>query len=117
ELWADYVGRVRELAASAATRAGVDPEMLAVILLGATMLWSLRVQSGAESAAATARYRRELKRLMLYGVVRPEAHGDLVGAGRRPRGRQRGKARRAVGGSPTQRERLRTPVSGARSRA
>jgi hypothetical protein len=54
--------------------------MLAVILLGATMLWSLRVQSGGASVAATRRYLRELKRLMLYGVIRPEHHDDVVAA-------------------------------------
>ena len=54
--------------------------MLAVILLGATMLWSLRVQSGGASAAATRRYLRELKRVMLYGVIRPEEHPDVVAA-------------------------------------
>lgn len=80
DLWDDYVARVRQLAASPGSREGIDPEMLAVVLLGATMLWSLRVQSGAESAAATERYRRELKRLMLDGVVRRESHGDLVAA-------------------------------------
>jgi len=80
DLWDDYVGRVRQLAASPSSREGIDPEMLAVVLLGATMLWSLRVQSGAERAAATDRYRREIKRLMLDGVVRREAHGDIAEA-------------------------------------
>jgi hypothetical protein len=49
-----------------------------VILLGATLLWSLRVQSGGASAAATRRYLHELKRVMLYGVIRPEQHPDVV---------------------------------------
>jgi AcrR family transcriptional regulator len=83
ELWRDYVGRIRRLAASPESRDGIDGEMLAVILLGATLLWSLHVQSGAASAAANGRYLRELKRLMLYGVVRPERHADLVAAVRR----------------------------------
>jgi hypothetical protein len=74
--------------------------MLAVLLLGA-MLWSLRVQSGAERAAATARYRRELKRLMLDGVVRREAHRDLVEAIRGDVASTRSRrARRAVTRSP-----------------
>ena len=80
ELWRDYVGRIRSLAASPDSRDGIDGEMLAVILLGATLLWSLHVQSGAASATANGRYLRELKRLMLYGVVRPERHADLVAA-------------------------------------
>jgi AcrR family transcriptional regulator len=77
-LWKDYVKRMRRLAADG--RGGIDSEMLAVILLGATLLWSLRVQSGAASASANRRYLRELKRLMLYGAVRPERHADLVAA-------------------------------------
>ena len=80
ELWEGYVERVRALAASAAAQPDADGDMLAVILLGATMLWSLRVQSGGASPAATRRYLRELKRMMLYGVVRPERHPDVVAA-------------------------------------
>ena len=80
ELWEGYVDRVRALAASAAAQPDADGDMLAVILLGATMLWSLRVQSGGASPAATRRYLRELKRLMLYGLIRPEAHADVVAA-------------------------------------
>lgn len=80
EMWEGYVERVRALAASAAAQPDADGDMLAVILLGATMLWSLRVQSGGASAAATRRYLRELKRMMLYGVVRPERHPDVVAA-------------------------------------
>lgn len=84
DLWRDYVERMRQLAASPGARAGADGDMLAVILLGATMLWSLRVQSGGASVAATRRYLRELKRLMLYGVIRPEHHADVVAAVRAP---------------------------------
>lgn len=78
ELWQGYVDRMRALAASPGARSDADGDMLAVILLGATMLWSLRVQSGGASPAATRRYLRELKRFMLYGVIRPEDHADVV---------------------------------------
>jgi len=80
ELWEGYVERVRALVASAGTCSDADGDMLAVILLGATMLWSLRVQSGGASSAATRRYLRELKRVMLHGVIRPEQHPDVVAA-------------------------------------
>lgn len=80
DLWLDYLERMRQFAASPGARAGADGDMLAVILLGATMLWSLRVQSGGASVTATRRYLRELKRLMLYGVLRPEENGDVVAA-------------------------------------
>jgi len=80
DLWRDYLARMRQFAASPGARAGSDGEMLAVILLGATMLWSLRVQSGGASVNSTRRYLRELKRLMLYGVIRAEHHDDVVAA-------------------------------------
>ncbi|MBM4242777.1 MAG: TetR/AcrR family transcriptional regulator [Deltaproteobacteria bacterium] len=80
ELWEGYVERVRALVASAGTSPDADGDMLAVILLGATMLWSLRVQSGGARAATTRRYLRELKRVMLHGVIRPEQHPDVVAA-------------------------------------
>lgn len=80
ELWGDYLERMRQFTAGAAARPGADAEMLAVILLGATMLWSLRVQSGGASRGTTRRYLRELKRLMLYGVLRPERNADVVAA-------------------------------------
>jgi len=96
ELWADYLARVQHLAAGG--RDDVDAEMLAVVLLGATLFWALRVQSGAERAADTGRYARELKRLLLYGAVAPAQHPDLVQAvhggvksarGQRARARQK----------------------------
>ncbi len=102
-LWNDYVQRMRHLAASVDSRAGIDSEMLAVILLGATVLWSLRVQSGAARAAATRRYLRELKRLMLYGVVRPERHADLVAAARGSVAPARSAHARPAGTGPTRR--------------
>jgi AcrR family transcriptional regulator len=80
ELWGDYLDRMRLFAGSTGAQPGADSEMLAVILLGATMLWSLRVQSGGASNTATRRYLRELKRLMLYGVIRPERNADVVAA-------------------------------------
>jgi AcrR family transcriptional regulator len=95
DLWHDYLDRMRQFAASPGTQPGIDGEMLAVILLGATLLWSLRVQSGGASPATTRRYLRELKRLMLYGVLRPEEHADVAEAARAPRVRTGSPARRA----------------------
>jgi AcrR family transcriptional regulator len=73
DLWSDYLGRLRDLVGDG--QPGVDADMLAVILL-----WSMRVQTGAERPANTSRYLRELKRLLLFGVVRPEHHPDLARA-------------------------------------
>ena len=41
--------------------------------------------NGAQPASATDRYLRELKRMMLYGVVQPKRHPDLVRAVNRAR--------------------------------
>jgi AcrR family transcriptional regulator len=78
DLWADYLERVRNLVAPPGGQPGADGDMLAVILLGATLLWSMRVHTGAEPPAATDRYLRELKRLLLHGVLRPEHHPELA---------------------------------------
>jgi len=95
-LWADYVGRIRKLAAHPGSVDRIDADMLAVILLGATVLWSLRVQSGAASAAATRRYLRELKRVILHGVLRAEQHPDVAAAVRTtPAMRRAERSRRA----------------------
>lgn len=100
ELWGDYLARVRQLTASAGARPGADPEMLAVILLGATLLWSLRVQSGGARPDETQRYLRELKRVMLYGVLRPERNRDVVAALQRDAAAHDGATKRATRATP-----------------
>jgi AcrR family transcriptional regulator len=97
DLWQGFVARIRRLAESRGSRAGIDPEMLAQMLIGATMFWSLRVGSNDDSAASARRFARELKRLLLYGVLRPEAHPDVVAALRAPRVAKRRKAPRTLG--------------------
>jgi AcrR family transcriptional regulator len=78
DLWSEYLDHGRRLVSGPGGRPGADADMLAVILLGATLLWSLRVHTGAERAAATGRYLRELKRLLLFGAIRPERRPGLV---------------------------------------
>jgi AcrR family transcriptional regulator len=80
DLWAGFVARIGRLAEHAGSRDGIDHEMLAVILIGATMFWSLQVSSTTRTAATSRRFARELKRLLLYGVLRPEVHRDVVAA-------------------------------------
>jgi AcrR family transcriptional regulator len=59
-----------------------DPEMLGHLLLSMAVLWPLSVRiefEGLEAQrAATTRLARELKRLLLYGVLRPEQWPRLV---------------------------------------
>jgi AcrR family transcriptional regulator len=63
-------------------RGDADPEMLAHLLTGAAVLWPLSVRVELEDPdarrAATARLTRELKRLLLYGLLRPERWPQLV---------------------------------------
>jgi AcrR family transcriptional regulator len=78
--WERFMKAMSALAASEKTQDGIDPEMLGHVLLAATLLWSLRARSGPESeaAAATERFIRELKRLLLFGVLKPEHWSGLV---------------------------------------
>ncbi len=73
--WNRFMKAMTALAASDRTQDGIDPEMLGHILLAATQLWSLRARTGSEgeagAAAATERFIRELKRLLLFGVLKP----------------------------------------------
>lgn len=82
EGWRRYLAMVRGLAESDMTRDGVDAEMLARILVSATMVWSLWAPKLAEpdgdAEALTRRFSAELKRLLLFGVLRPERWPDLV---------------------------------------
>lgn len=76
DLWADYVKAVRQGAGPPSESGGIDAEMFASILLGAVVFWSLRVQSGGARRSDTARFVRELKRLLLYGVGSPPAQTE-----------------------------------------
>lgn len=80
--WNRYVGALSTFAASDGAAPGIDPEMLATILLAAVLVWPLRVRTEAGSVAAaraaTQRFVRELKRLLLFGAMRPEIWRDLA---------------------------------------
>ena len=68
------------------TQDGIDAEMFAIISLNAALVWSLMAEQRADQRrdadpeAETGRFARELKRLYLYGALRPEAWPDLVAA-------------------------------------
>lgn len=80
--WRDYVGSLERLAQSPRSRDGVDAEMLGVIGMTSALVWSLmaRQRSGDEETARaeTERFATELKRLFLFGALRPEAWPELV---------------------------------------
>ena len=76
-----YVEEVRKFTDSAGAQPGVDAEMLARILGAIGLIWPLlaRIEhdSPEDAADATRRLTRELKRLLLHGVLRPEAWPGL----------------------------------------
>ena len=63
-------------------RSDADAEMLGHLLTGVAVLWPLSAriefEDSAERRAATARLTRELKRLLLYGLLRPEQWPHLA---------------------------------------
>lgn len=84
EGWNRYLRTVEGFASSDAAQEGIEPEMLAYILMAAALVWSLEVRTEPNLAAdvdgATSRFVRELKRLLLFGVVKPEKSPDLLAA-------------------------------------
>ena len=80
--WDDYVGALERLANSSRSQDGIDAEMLGVIGMTSAMVWSLmarqRTHSEEEAQAETQRFARELKRLFLFGALRPERWPELV---------------------------------------
>jgi AcrR family transcriptional regulator len=80
--WERFLRGMNALAASERTQDGIDAEMLSCILLGATLVWSVLARRGPEGADgardATERFTREVKRLLAFGVLRPEAWPELV---------------------------------------
>lgn len=82
--WNRYMKAMRTLAASDHAQPGIDPEMLGTILLAAMLVWPLRVRGRPEGEAdvkrSTRRFTHELKRLLLFGALKPDAWPDLLAA-------------------------------------
>ncbi len=73
--WGDYVSSLERLAHSPKSQDGIDAEMLGVIGMSSALVWSLmarqRTDSDQEANAETRRFAAELKRLFLFGALRP----------------------------------------------
>ena len=86
--WEPYLAEMRRYDASGALQPGVDTEMLPQVLMAVAVLWPLyarvEYEDDAAARAATERFARELKRLLLYGLLRPEAFPDIVADVGRP---------------------------------
>lgn len=80
--WEEYVEALERLARSKRSQDGIDAEMLGVIGMTSALVWSLmargRTSTEAEAQDQTDRFARELKRLFLYGALRPAAWPDLA---------------------------------------
>lgn len=81
ELVAREVGLIRMLASSPLGKPGIDPEVLAVILLGGTLLYSVHAHDNDNRSprAATRKFVREVKRLLLHGAAKRGAFSDPTG--------------------------------------
>jgi AcrR family transcriptional regulator len=78
-----FLQETRKLVEGEGARADADAEMLGHLMMGVAVLWPLHARIEFEDAsarrAATARLARELKRVLLYGLLRPEDWPHLVG--------------------------------------
>jgi len=77
-----FLSETRRAVADGGAQEGADPEMLGHLMMGVAVLWPLHARIEFEDAdarrAATARLARELKRVLLYGLLRPEQWPNLV---------------------------------------
>ncbi len=98
EAWSLFAQEMRRLTETAGSPPDVDPEMLGHLLMGVAILWPLHARSACEDEArarvATQRLTRELKRLLLYGLFRPEAWPELVASVEHGSGPAQGRGRR-----------------------
>jgi AcrR family transcriptional regulator len=90
--WERFVAHLGKVTHGSRAQDGVDAEMVGHILVATWLVWSLRARAEydeSEVPAATARLIRELKRLLLYGLFRPERVPDLVDSLRTRRARKK----------------------------
>jgi AcrR family transcriptional regulator len=82
DAWEQYLGELRRITSNSKAQPGVDVEMLGYVLMSVGILWPLLARAAHETPVAmeraTERLAREVKRLLLFGVLRPEAWPDLA---------------------------------------
>ncbi len=79
--WDRFVGQLERLANSSRSQEHIDAEALGHIMMAIAVLWPIQLRAlegDIEPAAAAERLAREIKRLLLFGVLRPESWPDLV---------------------------------------
>jgi AcrR family transcriptional regulator len=82
ESWESFIATLEAFTRSGRSQPGIDPEMLGRILVAAPLVWSLWAHKAAGAAAArraaARRFGREIKRLLLFGVMKPEEWPAMV---------------------------------------
>jgi len=77
-----FLHETRKIVEGGGARSDADPEMLGHLMMGVAVLWPLHARIEFEDDAArrvaTTRLARELKRVLLYGLLRPEDWPRLV---------------------------------------
>ncbi len=80
--WSSFIATLDGLANSENGAPGIDTESLGRILVGAPLFWALWVQKSAPDAEArrdaVERFSREMKRLLLFGVMNPDHYAGMV---------------------------------------
>ena len=79
--WGTYLESLDTIAKSPRSQPGIDSEMLGVIGMTSALVWSLmarkRNENEEDAELETRRFATELKRLFLYGALKPEAWPEL----------------------------------------
>jgi AcrR family transcriptional regulator len=87
--WSSYLGEIRKIAEGENAQPDIDAEMLSYVLSCVGILWPVLARAQYEDTAsarrATRRLTRELRRLLLHGVLQPEAWPDLSESIQAPR--------------------------------
>lgn len=81
ETWKTFVAALESFAASEGAQPGIDPERLGRILVSAPLVWSLwgnRTLAEADRSLEVRCFAREIKRMLLFGVLDPEAWPEMV---------------------------------------
>ncbi len=78
--WSSYLGRVQKVTGSDAAQPDIDAEMLSHVLACVGILWPVLARAKYDDPAAarraTGRLSRELRRLLVRGVLQPAAWPD-----------------------------------------
>ena len=80
--WDEYVSALERLADSPRSQDGIEAEMLCVIGMTSALVWSLmarhRTDDPETARVETRRLARELKRMFLFGALRPDHWPELA---------------------------------------